>query len=227
MLNSEIIQIYGEESRGLLNQLISALGDKFAQICYVSTRGYVNVGAAMMPVTLVTKSEKINEIQDKLTDFRKVYPFMRVQQVKEIPDDYLCLYTSDTSSKITINPKLVELYGEESKDMLNKLIGYIDASVAPSVFVISEYGTQYVSTMNKSGTQFIDRVKIPKAVSTESAQVNYVENCINKFLSENCSKDSKVEIEVLTEMFVEGDIALCLQKNTHRIFDAANRMAGE
>lgn len=201
MLNPKVVEIYGVESQEILNSILSDLGDELAQVCYVSTKGYVITSGVKIPCNLITASGRVDEVRKSTREFRRTCQDLYIHEVGRIPDGYIALYAHSVRKDrdYILNPKLVELYGEGSREPLDMLIDILGDQVAPTVYVAGNAGCRYVNG-----------VKMPNGVTTESAQVNYVENCVNRFYDEWGGGVMGETIEVWTEMLEKGDIPLCV-----------------
>lgn len=204
MLNPELIKIYGNGCESLLTELLLELGDGIGAECYMSTIGYTTVGAAMMPTTMVTLYD-MREVNRRIEQYKMIYPIMLIKQVSKVPSGYIPLYVEDykrRKNNMKVNPTLLQLYGEESRESLQNLVDKIGEKVAPTVYVFG-----------KTGCKYINGVKIPNALTTEASNVNYVKDCVKRFYEEWGGEALNENlIEVWDETDGKGDIPLCAEE---------------
>lgn len=223
MINEKLLDVFGEESRDMLNSMCNAIGAEAAAECYVAgSNGAITLNGVKMPHMIRVPANRAKDIRERLDKFLddNGYTTRKIHLTDNKRDDDIQLSIPDAgkSCKYTVNPVFVNLYGEGGIPVLQEFINKLGEQVAPTVKVVG-----------KCGCKLVNGVKMPNMISTESAQCNYVEHCVKEFYEQWGGEAVNETIEVTTEMMVEGDIPLCSLNECVRrtsAFDFAARMMG-
>lgn len=207
MLNERLLEMYGEQSRTMLDDLCNAIGTDVVTNCSViSEFGSRIINGVKMPDTISIPEGSAKIVTTRIKEFLSKFggetngAVINVMVDDRRPTNVpLWLPFSELDCGCVVNPIFGDLYGKASVPMLQAFINILGDKVAPTVKVI-----------RKCGCKFVNGVKMPNMISTESTQCNYVESCVKKFYSEWGMEALDETIEVTTERMLEGDIPLCV-----------------
>lgn len=73
MINPKLIEVFGEQSRGLFAGIIAIIGEKDAVNYYVNVNIFATENKIPMPRYMSSTSDKINEVGGRVCDF--IYDF--------------------------------------------------------------------------------------------------------------------------------------------------------
>ena len=69
MINPKILEVFGEESKGMIMRLVGYLGEQVASKCYVVSNDCLSLRGVKMPQFFITTNSDKRFVENRIIDF--------------------------------------------------------------------------------------------------------------------------------------------------------------